>query len=176
MAHSETSFTYSIYVQAAPEQVWRALTDRTYTRQFWRHSTMGGKTFPSDWRKGSTWELVHEDVGLVSGRRAGRSRKPTPRTVSRTRGIPSHRNGRRSPASTSLRPAWRAEPRSNVAYKLGERGAGVVRLTVTHDGFGPESRVSAAISEGWPAVFSSLKTLLETAFRSRRRRALSPAP
>jgi uncharacterized protein YndB with AHSA1/START domain len=58
--------------------------------------------------------------------------------------------------------AWRAEPRSTVAYDLEERGSGVVRLTVTHDGFAPGSRVLPAISEGWPAVLSSLKTLLET--------------
>jgi hypothetical protein len=49
-----------------------------------------------------------------------------------------------------------------VAYDLEERGSGVVRLTVTHDGFALGSRVLPAISEGWPAVLSSLKTLLET--------------
>lgn len=56
--------------------------------------------------------------------------------------------------------AWRAEPgrRSASTY----RTSGVVKLTVTHDGFPPGSRVLQAISEGWPAVLSSLKTLLET--------------
>ena len=38
----------------------------------------------------------------------------------------------------------------------------MVRLTVTHDGFAPGSRVLSAISEGWPVVLASLKTLLET--------------
>jgi hypothetical protein len=41
-------------------------------------------------------------------------------------------------------------------------GHGAVKLTVTHDGFAPGSAVLPAISEGWPAVLASLKTLLET--------------
>ena len=35
-------------------------------------------------------------------------------------------------------------------------------LTVVHDGFEPGSAVLQGISEGWPAVLSSLKTLVET--------------
>ena len=58
--------------------------------------------------------------------------------------------------------AWRAEPRSKVTFDMQDVGRGVVKLTVTHDGFTPGSRVLQAISEGWPAVLSSLKTLLET--------------
>jgi len=41
-------------------------------------------------------------------------------------------------------------------------GQGVTKLTVSHDGFSPGSSVLQAISQGWPAVLSSLKTLLET--------------
>jgi len=33
---------------------------------------------------------------------------------------------------------------------------------VVHDGFAPGSEVLPSISEGWPAVLSSLKTPLET--------------
>ena len=58
--------------------------------------------------------------------------------------------------------AWRAEARSKVAFDIGDVGHGVVKLTVTHDGFAPGSAVLPAISEGWPAVLASLKTLLET--------------
>ncbi len=38
----------------------------------------------------------------------------------------------------------------------------MAKLTVTHDGFMPGSTVLTASSEGWAAVLSSLKTLLET--------------
>lgn len=37
-----------------------------------------------------------------------------------------------------------------------------VRLTVVHDGFAPDSTVLPGISEGWPLLMSSLKSLLET--------------
>jgi uncharacterized protein YndB with AHSA1/START domain len=57
---------------------------------------------------------------------------------------------------------WRAEPRSKVAFDIEDVGHGVVKLTVTHDGFGAGSAVLPAISDGWPAVLSSMKTLLET--------------
>jgi uncharacterized protein YndB with AHSA1/START domain len=43
-------FTYTTYIEATPERVWRALTDPADTRRFWRHRTAGGKTFPSDWK------------------------------------------------------------------------------------------------------------------------------
>jgi hypothetical protein len=58
--------------------------------------------------------------------------------------------------------AWRAEPRSKVAFDIEDSGHGVAKLTVVHDGFAPGSVVLPAISEGWPAVLASLKTLLET--------------
>ncbi len=49
-----------------------------------------------------------------------------------------------------------------MAYDIEDVGQGVVKLTVIHDGFEPGSHVLRAISEGWPAVLSSLKSLLET--------------
>ncbi|MDT0612845.1 SRPBCC family protein [Streptomyces lancefieldiae] len=47
-----------------------------------------------------------------------------------------------------------------------DRGDGVGRvngeLTVVHDGFEPGSTAREMIQHGWPALLSSLKTLLET--------------
>ncbi len=43
---------------------------------------------------------------------------------------------------------WRAEDRSAVAFDIEDVGHGVVKLTVTHDGFAPGSAVLPAISEG----------------------------
>jgi uncharacterized protein YndB with AHSA1/START domain len=58
--------------------------------------------------------------------------------------------------------AWRAEPRSTVAFDLDSDDKGVAKLTVVHGVFGPASKVHQGISAGWPAVLSSLKTILET--------------
>jgi uncharacterized protein YndB with AHSA1/START domain len=156
-------FVYTNYIRATPEQVWRGLTDPAFTKRYWRHPAAGGKTFPSDWKKGSTWDLVHEDVGLVvsdpeqvilesdpSRRLAYTWHTFTPEWAAQV-GMDDETAGQ-----------WRAEPRSKVAFDIEDVGHGVAKLTVTHDGFMLGSVVLAAISEGWPAVLSSLKTLLET--------------
>jgi len=39
---------------------------------------------------------------------------------------------------------------------------GQTRLTVVHDEFDEDSKIFGMISNGWPAVLSSLKTFLET--------------
>jgi uncharacterized protein YndB with AHSA1/START domain len=54
-----------------------------------------------------------------------------------------------------------SEPRSKVTFDIEPAGE-LVKLTVVHDGFEPGSSVLESISEGWPALLSSLKTLLET--------------
>ncbi len=38
----------------------------------------------------------------------------------------------------------------------------MVKLTVVHDGFAPDSTLLTMVSEGWPHLLSDLKTLLET--------------
>ncbi len=60
-----TSFTYTTYIQATPERVWQGLTDPALMKRYWRHQKAGEKTFISDWKKGSTYDMVHEEVGLV---------------------------------------------------------------------------------------------------------------
>jgi len=32
---------------------------------YWRHQRAGEKTFRSDWKKGSTYDLAHQEAGLV---------------------------------------------------------------------------------------------------------------
>src|SRR3984957_3535537 len=64
--HSDqTSFVYTTYIHATPEQVWRGLTDPAFTTRYWRHPKSGGLSMPSDWQKGSTYDVVYDDVGLV---------------------------------------------------------------------------------------------------------------
>ena len=60
-----TSFVYSIYIRATTERVWQGLTDPAVMKRYWRHQTAGVKTFHSDWSKGSTYDMAHEEVGLV---------------------------------------------------------------------------------------------------------------
>ncbi len=158
-----TRFIYTTYIQATPQRVWQGLTDPADTRRYWRHQKAGEKTFRSDWKKGSTWDLEHHEVGLVVsapeqvilesdpyGRLAYTWHTFTPEWAAEV-GM-----------DEATADAWRAEPRSKVSYDIEDAGHGVAKLTVIHDGFAPGSTVLRGISEGWPAVLSSLKTLLET--------------
>jgi uncharacterized protein YndB with AHSA1/START domain len=52
------------------------------------------------------------------------------------------------------------EARSKVTFDIEPAGP-MVKLTVVHDGFEPGSVVLDSISQGWPAVLSELKSLLE---------------
>jgi uncharacterized protein YndB with AHSA1/START domain len=47
-----------------------------------------------------------------------------------------------------------------VTFDL-EPGAGIVRLTVTHENLA-DGQALREISDGWPAVLANLKSLLET--------------
>jgi uncharacterized protein YndB with AHSA1/START domain len=56
----------------------------------------------------------------------------------------------------------RKEPISRVAFEIEPATETSVKLTVVHDGFAPDSEMLKGISQGWPAILSNLKTLLET--------------
>jgi uncharacterized protein YndB with AHSA1/START domain len=158
-----TSFTYTIYVQSTPEQVWQGLTDPALMRRYWRHQIAGEKTFRSDWKKGSTYDMAHEEVGLVVSDPEQVILESDPyRRLSYTWHTITPEWAAEVGMDEATAAAWRAEPRSKVAFDIEDVGHGTAKLTVVHDGFEPGSSVLLGISEGWPAVLSSLKTLLET--------------
>ena len=55
----------------------------------------------------------------------------------------------------------RNEPATRVVFTIEPHG-GIVKLTVTHEGFIEGSKLLGAVSRGWPAILSGLKSLLET--------------
>jgi uncharacterized protein YndB with AHSA1/START domain len=158
-----TSFTYTTYVHAPPERVWQGLTDPALTKRYWTHERAGAKTFRSDWKKGSTWALEHDEVGLVVSDPEQLILESDPyRRLAYTWHTFTPEWAVQVGMDEATADAWRAEPRSTVAFDIEETGHGVVKLMVVHDGFQPGSAVLEAISNGWPAVLASLKTLLET--------------
>jgi len=158
-----TSFTYTTYIHAAPAEVWQGLTDPAVTGRFSRHHRAGAKTFRSDWQRGSTYELRHEEVGQVVRDRQQVVLESDPwRRLSYTWHSFTPEWAAAVGMDEATADAWRAEPRSTVCFELEDAGLGVVKLTVTHGDFSPGSRVLQGISNGWPAVLASLKTLLET--------------
>jgi uncharacterized protein YndB with AHSA1/START domain len=60
-----------------------------------------------------------------------------------------------------FRPELRAEGYSRCVFDLEPRGD-MVKLTVTHEIDLLNSKFIEAVSNGWPAILSSVKSLLET--------------
>jgi len=139
---TKPKFVYVTYINTTPEKLWNALVDGEMTKQYWwRHRNA------SDWKPGSVWR--HEDyddpktVDIV-----GKVVESTPpRRLVLTWAFPSD--------------AQDEVGHTRVTFEL-EPFMEAVRLTVTHDGLEPDSAMLHGITEGWPKVLASLKTLLET--------------
>jgi uncharacterized protein YndB with AHSA1/START domain len=133
---------YVTYVRTTPEKAWKALTDSEMIKDYWvRHRNV------SDWQVGSTWKHQdYDDANIVDI--VGKVIECTPpkRLV-----------------LTWASPAEAANPAKNsrVTFEI-EPFMDAVRLTVTHDELEAGSAMLDGITKGWPAVLSSLKTLLET--------------
>ena len=159
----QMAFVYTTYIKASAEQVWQGLTDPALMKRYCRHQQAGPKAFLSDWQKGSSYDMTHDEVGLVvSGPDQLILESDPNHRLAYTWHAITHEWAAAVGMDESTAAVWRAEPRSKVAFDIEDAGHGTVKLTVTHDGFAPGSIVLPAISEGWPAVVSSLKTLLET--------------
>jgi DNA-binding transcriptional ArsR family regulator/uncharacterized protein YndB with AHSA1/START domain len=158
-----TTFVYTTYINATPERVWQGLTDPAFTARYWRHPLSGGVTYRSDWNKGSTYDVAYEESGLVVSDPEQLILESDPyRRLTYAWHTFTPEWAARHGFEEATAAAWRAEPRSKVAFDIEETAEGVVKLTVVHDGFEPGSEVLKGVTSGWPAVIASLKTLLET--------------
>jgi uncharacterized protein YndB with AHSA1/START domain len=142
--HEKPSFSYVTYIGAAPDRVWQALTHGALTRQFWY-----GRRVESDWKVGSTVTFWYdaEDGEAVSDRGIVLESKP-PRHLSYTFHV-------------EFVDELKDEHPSRVTFDLEPVGE-ETRLTLIHDEFEPKSRVLEGCRTGWPAILSSLKSLVET--------------
>ena len=122
--------------------MWDALRDPDMTRDYWaRHRNV------SDWTPGSRWRHeLYDDPSVVHIVGKIVESDPPHRLVMTWA----------APGSESD-----ADKVSRVTFDIAPF-EGAVRLTVTHDELEPESEMLRGISQGWPAVLSSLKTMLET--------------
>jgi len=127
------------YIRASLAAVWEALTDPDLTARYW-----GGTRIESDWKPGS--EILYRRGGEVTDRNAVLAVDAPHRLVHTFQPVAEEFAG---------------EAPSRVEFRLAE-SAGVVRLSVAHEGFPPGSRVHAACAQAWPMILASLKTLLET--------------
>ncbi|AZM95039.1 SRPBCC family protein [Vreelandella venusta] len=148
---SKPDFAYVIYVNTTPEQLWKALTEGEFTRQYW-----GGRQITSEWTAGATVELVKADGSLDWHGEVLES--DPPHRLSYTF-IPE--NDDEMPGYEGEKvDLTRPEKPSRVTFEISEY-MGQVRLTLIHDQFEEDSKVLQGISVGWPVILSSLKSLLE---------------
>jgi DNA-binding transcriptional ArsR family regulator/uncharacterized protein YndB with AHSA1/START domain len=147
-------FVYTTYIHTTPERLWQALTDPAFTRRYW------GMTIESEWGVGST--MVYEHNGVRTGDPAQVVLESEPyRRLAYTWHTFSPEWAESYGMSEEFRAKAAAERRSKVAFDIEPSGE-LVKLTVVHDDFDPGSTVLESVSQGWPRVLSSLKTLLET--------------
>lgn len=139
---TKPEFVYVSYIATTPEKVWAALQNGEMTKLFW-----GRSRAVSDWTRGADWQSQNYDdasevdiVGKVL-------ESEPPKRLMLTWASPANRENE----SKQSRVTFDIEP-------FGES----VRLTVTHDRLENDPETLQGISMGWPAILSSLKTLLET--------------
>jgi uncharacterized protein YndB with AHSA1/START domain/DNA-binding transcriptional ArsR family regulator len=153
---SKPEFVYTTYIRTTPEQLWRGLTDPAFTRRYW------GLALESDWAPGSAMTVRLDKNGAEIADPAQVVLEAEPgRRLSYTWHTFTPEWAAAYGIAEEDRARFAAEPRSRVTFEIEPLG-GHVRLTVIHDGFEPGSAVLDGISHGWPALISSLKTLLET--------------
>jgi uncharacterized protein YndB with AHSA1/START domain len=135
---SKPSFVYVTYIQTTPERVWNALMDPELTKDYWgRHRNVS-----PDWQPGSPWRHESYDDGAVRIVGQVLESEPPRRLV-----------------LTWASPAAKDDAPSRLTFEI-EPFMDTVRLTVTHEDL--DADMLRAVSGGWPAILSSLKTLLET--------------
>lgn len=137
----KTQFVYVIYIRTTPEKLWQALTDT----QFF-HRYFFGATQESDWKPGASWRLKTPD-GRVADSGEVLEIEPCRKLVLKWR--------------HELKPELRAEGYSRMTCEI-EKSGSSVKLTITHEMERIDSKFIEGVSEGWPPILSSLKSLLET--------------
>jgi uncharacterized protein YndB with AHSA1/START domain len=133
-------FVYVTYIETTPEKLWEALTSSEFSKRYWFNTEL-----KSDWKVGSPFALVMNgtttDVGEIL-------QADRPLRLSYT-------------FHHVLSEAARKERPTKVVFNLEPHGK-LVKLTLTHEDFEEGSVILDGISKGWPAILSSLKSLLES--------------
>jgi uncharacterized protein YndB with AHSA1/START domain len=134
-------FVYVIYIRTTPEKLWEALTKPEFTRQYWAETWQD-----TTWQPGADWKLMIPD-GRVGDSGEIVEIDPPRRMVLRWR--------------NEFIPEMKAEGDSRCVLELEPQGD-TVKLTVAHSMEKAGTKFLQSVSNGWPSLLSSLKSLLET--------------
>lgn len=147
-------FVYITHIRTTAEELWAGLTDPSVTERYW------GLSFESDWAIGASMRWKGQGLGAADPEQKVLEIDPLHR-LAYTWHTFTPEWAEVVGVDTDLLNRISAEPRSRVAFDI-EPAGDVVKLTVVHSGFEPGSTVLGMLREGWPALLSSLKSLLET--------------
>jgi uncharacterized protein YndB with AHSA1/START domain len=133
-------FVYVTYIATTPERLWEALTNGDFTKRYW-----GGLQVESAWTVGASVRHLRPDGGV--GLQGEVLECDPPRLLVYT-------------FQMQISEERRRERPSRLRFEI-EPIRDVVKLTLTHDEFESGSAAFQDTSHGWPAIMSSLKSLLE---------------
>lgn len=141
---TDTSFVYVTYIATTPEKLWEALTVGEMTEKYFF-----GSKIESDWQVGSS--ITYSREGQVTDH--GKILRCEPyQVLSFTWNYVGDKITREQP--------------TQATFVLKQMGS-TVRLTLRHENLHPIDLMDRddtfeGLNNGWPAILSNLKTLLET--------------
>jgi uncharacterized protein YndB with AHSA1/START domain len=138
---ADSRFVYVTYIRTTREKLWQALIDPEFTRRYWSEVWQD-----CTWEKGASWKLMIPD-GRVGDSGEVLEIEPQRKLVL------SWRN--------EFKPELREEGYTQLTYLLEDHSDGV-KFTVIHQSGKDNAKMIEAVSNGWPLILSSLKSLLET--------------
>ncbi len=131
---------FQVYIRTTPDQLWQAITDPAFTSRFFHNSKVESTFNPGD-------RLAYYIDGQLAVDGKVLQFDP-PRKLVQTWAFVNN-------------PAYRDDAPSRVTWEI-EPVGDTCRLTLIHDDFAGETVTFKSVGRGWPAVLSSLKSLLET--------------
>lgn len=151
---SKPQVVYTVYINANADAVWQGIVDPEFTRRYWMHDNV------SDWEVGSRWE--HVQVEPPTGQAPWPVQPGKVDIVGEV--LESDRPNRLVLTWAKPENEGNAAKTSRVRFELEVLDWPMgpwTKLTLVHDELDDE--MHAGVSEGWPALLSVMKTLLERA-------------
>jgi uncharacterized protein YndB with AHSA1/START domain len=134
---SDHTYVYVLHIATTPEKLWQALTQSEFWERYW-----GEWTIDSEWTVGSAVKFFQKDGTLYSQGEVLAADPPNslsytwPEEGEKTQDVP-----------------------ERLTWEIARSGPGTVKLTLTHEHL--TEAWYKGVSQGWPWVLSSLKSLLE---------------
>ena len=141
MTDKELKHVFVLYIKTTKKKLWEALTNSELTLQYYY-----GMAVNSDFTEGSKIEYHGKN-------KEGKDHIPVAGEIIEA-----------VPYEKLVHSFWFPEADdkpSRVQYDI-EEAEGIIKLTLTHDGFETETETFKSVVQGWPLILSGLKTLLET--------------